>query len=198
MFRKNRVAFILAVFGIISLVFFLTNDISKAEKEKKFYKFDDKNQLLTPEGYREWIFVGTPLTPNDLNDGKAPFPEFHNVYIDPVSYKHYKETGKFRDGTILVKELVSVGAKVASSGNGYFEGDYIGLEATIKDSKRFAKEPGTWAYFSFTNTDHSLPYKKTATAFPAAACNACHQGTAADDWVFTQFYPVLRAAKPAK
>ena len=198
MISKNKFSFILAICGIMSLVFFLTGDISKAEKEKKFYKFNDKNQLLTPEGYREWIFVGTPVTPNDMNNGKAPFPEFHNVYIDPVSYKHYKKTGKFRDGTILVKELVSVGAKSAASGNGYFEGDYIGLEATIKDSERFAKEPGTWAYFSFTNTDHSLPYKKTATAFPAVACNACHDAAAADDWVFTQYYPVLRAAKPAK
>lgn len=198
MSSRNNFALLLAVCGIITIVFFLTIDISKAEKEKKFYKFNEKNELLTPEGYREWIFVGTPVTPNDMNDGKAPFPEFHNVYIDPVSYKHYKDTGKFRDGTILVKELVSVGSKKASSGNGYFEGDYIGLEATIKDTKRFAKEPGHWAYFSFTNKDHSLPYKKTAPAFPAAACNACHQATAADDWVFTQYYPVLRAAKPAK
>lgn len=89
-----------------------------------------------------WIFVGTPVTPNELNDGKAPFPEFHNVYIDPVSYKHYKKTGKFRDGTLMVKELVSVGSKSAPSGNGYFQGEYIGLEATIKDSKRFTEEPG--------------------------------------------------------
>ncbi len=198
MFGKNKFSYLLAVCGIITLVFFLTYDISKAEKDKKFFKFNDKNQLLTPEGYREWIFVGAPVTPNELNDGKAAFPEFHNVYIDPTSYKHYKKTGKFRDGTILVKELVSVGAKSAASGNGYFEGDYIGLEATIKDSKRFAKEPGNWAYFSFRNADLSLPYKKTATAFPAAACNSCHEGSAADDWVFTQYYPVLRAAKPSK
>ena len=41
----------------------------------------------TPEGklkrppfsFRKWVYVGTPLTPNDLNDGKANFPEFHNV-----------------------------------------------------------------------------------------------------------------------
>lgn len=29
-------------------------------------------------------------------------------------------------------------------------------------------------------------------------CNVCHQQNAAEDWVFTQFYPVLRAAKPGK
>lgn len=29
------------------------------------------------------------------------------------------------------------------------------------------------------------------------ACSACHEVNAADDFVFTQFYPVLRAAKPS-
>ena len=70
-------------------------------------KFDKEGNLVRPEGFREWIYVGTPLTPNDMNKGKAPFPEFHSVYIDPASWKHYKKTGKFRDGTILVKELIS-------------------------------------------------------------------------------------------
>ena len=194
----QRIFLLFAIVFFIALIVVVLTRPTSAEKDHKYYKFNDKGELLQPEGYREWIFVGTPVTPNDMNNGKAPFPEFHNVYIDPASYKHYKKTGEFRDGTILIKELVSVGAKSAASGNGYFEGDFIGLEATIKDSKRFAKEPGFWAYFSFSKPDHSLPYKKTATAFPAAACNACHEGNAADDWVFTQYYPVLRAAKPAK
>jgi len=57
-----------------------------------------------------------------MNNGKAAFPEFHNVYIDPMSYDHYKKTGIWREGTILMKELVSVGGKAAVSGNGYFMG----------------------------------------------------------------------------
>ena len=31
---------------------------------------------------REWIYIGTPLTPNDMNGGDAPFQEFHAVSID--------------------------------------------------------------------------------------------------------------------
>jgi hypothetical protein len=38
----------------------------------------------------------------------------------------------------------------------------------------------------------------SAVAQPAAACNACHQQNAREDWVFTQFYPALRGAKNAK
>lgn len=148
--------------------------------------------LVRPEHYREWIYVGTPLTPNDMNNGEAPFPEFHNVYIHPLAWEHYKETGTFMDGTILVKELVSVGSKKATSGNGYFMGDFIGLEATVKDSNKFPDAPGHWAYFSY---GHSYPLATESTALPAANCNSCHENSAAEDWVFTQYYPVLAAAK---
>ncbi len=34
-----------------------------------------------------------------------------------------------------------------------------------------------------------------AKAQPTANCNDCHSGAADDDYVFTQYYPVLRAAK---
>jgi hypothetical protein len=155
-------------------------------------KFTDDGALIRPTGYRKWVFVGTPVTPNDMNDGEAPFPEFHVVYMDTESYEDYEKTGKYRDGTMLVKELISVGDKSATSGEGYFMGDYIGLEVTIKDSKRFKDEPGNWAYFSF---GHKYPLAKNAKAQPAANCNSCHENSAEDDWVFAQYYPVLRAAK---
>jgi len=157
--------------------------------------FNEVGELLRPDiSYREWVYVGTPLTPNDLNPPEANFPEFHNVYIHPSDFDHWKRTGRFPDGTVLVKELVTVGATAATSGRGYFMGEYIGLETTIKDSVRFADEPGNWAYFSF---GHSYPLADSAAPFPAAACNACHAASAADDFVFTQYYPVLRAAKGA-
>ncbi len=158
-------------------------------------RFNANGELIRPDGYREWVFVGTPLTPNDLNGGNAPFPEFHNVYIDPDSWARWKSTGEFRDGTVLVKELVSVGSKKAVSGRGYFMGDFVGLEATVKSKEQFPNEPGNWAYFSF---GHSYPLAQTARAFPADDCNACHDASAADDWVFTQYYPVLRDAKGGK
>ncbi|MBL4635135.1 MAG: cytochrome P460 family protein [Kofleriaceae bacterium] len=153
----------------------------------------DDGVLKRPRGYRSWVFVGGPLTPNELNKGKAAFPEFHNVYIDNESYAHLQKTGKFRDGTILIKELVSVGATSAVSGSGFFMGDFIGLEATIKSSKHFPDEPGNWAYYSFTSED-GAPLKKSANAFPTASCNGCHNANAAEDFVFTQYYPILRDA----
>lgn len=157
-------------------------------------QFNARGELVRPEGWREWIYVGTPLTPNSLNPPEAPFPEFHSVYIDPQSWAHYKRTGTFREGTMMAKELVSIGSTQATSGKGFFMGEPIGFEIAYKSAERFPNEPGNWAYFSFGHKPE--PYDETAAKQPVAACAACHRDSAAQDMVFTQYYPVLRAAKP--
>lgn len=158
-----------------------------------FGSFTKENALLTPKNYREWVFVGAPVTPKDMNDGKPAFPEFHNVYIDPTSWNHWKKTGEFRDGTVIVKELVSVGTKESASGKGYFPGEFNGIAAMVKDTKRFADRPGNWAFFGFDSYD-----AKHGAIQADDACAACHKENAAHDMVFIQHYPVLRAAKPKK
>ena len=164
----------------------------EAQAQKSPVQFNKNGELVRPTGYRKWMYVGTPLTPNDRNNGNAPFPEFHTVYMNPAAYNHYEKTGEFPNGTVLVKELISVGETEASSGNGYFMGEFSGLEVAMKDKRRFKDEPGNWAYFSY---GHEYPLRPKAKIQPAASCNDCHDGEADDDWVFTQYYPVLRAAK---
>ncbi len=116
-------------------------------------EFTLDGKLKQPVGYRKWVHVGTPLTPKELNAGEVS--EFHAVYMDPHSFDHYEKTGKLRDGTVMIKEFISVGSKEASSGTGYFMGEFAGLEASIKDSKRFKDEPGNWAYFNFGTESRS-------------------------------------------
>ncbi|MEW4490943.1 cytochrome P460 family protein [Thalassoglobus sp. JC818] len=153
--------------------------------------YNAEGELIRPSDHREWIFMGAPVTPNDMNDGMAAFPEFHNVYIDPVSYASYKKSGMFSDGTVILKELVSVGGKSMDSGNGYFQGEFISLEAMVKDRKRFEDEPGGWAFFRFGEAPN---YEPTGARMKTESCNSCHSG-ANEDYVFTDTYPVLRAAK---
>ena len=167
---------------------------AQSKAQAALVEFTTDGKLKQPShDYRKWVQIGTPLTPNDLNGGDAPFPEFHSVYMDPESFAYYEKTGQFRDGTVMVKELLSVGAKEATSGKGYFMGEFTGLEISIKDSKRFKDDPGNWAYFSF---GHKYPLKAEASKNAVASCNQCHQDNAKTDWVFSQYYPVLRAAAP--
>jgi hypothetical protein len=192
--RSKVIASAAVLLGINGLLSWLTAvPAANQPQQSEPAEFTADGKLKRPYGYRQWIFVGCPLTPNDLNGGEATFPEFHDVYIDPESFAHFQKTGHFRDGTVIVKELTSVGSKQAPSGNGYFQGDFTGLETAIKDAKRFKDEPGNWGYFSF---GHKYPLKKEVAANATASCNACHQANAKTDWVFTQYYPVLRAAMP--
>lgn len=157
---------------------------------KTWIEFTADGKAKQPVGYRKWVFIGSPLTPNDMNDGEASFPEFHNTYMDPDSFAHVEKTGEYRDGTVIVKELLSVGSKEQSSGKGYFQGDFIGLEVSMKDSKRFPSEPGNWAYFSY---GHKYPLKTEAGKSAANSCNSCHEKNATN-FVFSKVFPVLKEA----
>ncbi len=162
---------------------------------KTWVEYTADGKAKQPVGFRKWVYIGSPVTPNDLNDGEASFPEFHNTYMDPESFAHLEKTGEYRDGTVLVKELTAVGTKEASSGKGYFQGEFTGLEISVKDSQRYPKEPGNWAYFSF---GHKHPLKDVAAKNGTASCNSCHENNATD-FVFSKHYPVLNdALKKAK
>ena len=198
--RTGVFAIVAGLFGIAGLSYLLARADAPAAAQPAatgaLVEFTSDGKLKKPVGYRKWVFVGSPLTPNDLNDGEASFPEFHAVYIDPESFAHYEKTGEFRDGTVLIKELSSVGSKKSPAGNGYNQGEFTGLETAIKDSKRFKDEPGNWGYFSF---GHKYPLKKEVAPNPTAACNACHdQNAKKTGLVFSQYYPVLRAVAPKK
>ena len=162
-------------------------------------EYTSSGELVLPKGYRDWVYVGSPLTPNALNDGKANFPEFHNVYIEPGSFAIYKKTGVFPEGTIFYKELQLTqkqenpdGSRTEPSGRGYFPGALNGADVTVKDSKRFAASHG-WGYFNF---HHYEPKAPTAKVRPKAECAYCHIASAKRDDVWTQFYRVLDEVPP--
>jgi len=158
-------------------------------------KYTDSGDLILPENFHEWVYVGSPLTPNALNNGKAGFPEFHNVYIEPCSYAQYKKTNIFPEGTIFFKELQLTlppaqypdGSQTQLSGRGYFPGAWNGADVTVKDTKRHA-DTGGWGYYNF---NHHEPKAPTAKVKPQAECAYCHQANAKKDDVWTQFYPLL-------
>ena len=153
-------------------------------------------ELERPTGYREWVYVGTPVTPERHEQRQGAVSRVPQRLHRSRELGHWKKTGEFREGTILIKELVSVGSKARSAATATFMGDFIGLEATIKSKKHFPDEPGNWAYFSFSTPDLKT-LTTSAEQFPTASCNGCHAAAAADDFVFTQYYPVLRAGKAA-
>jgi hypothetical protein len=172
-----------------------SNAASPSSNRAVQYTADGKLKL--PAGFRRWVFLGAPLTPNALNDGEANFPEFHHVYVEEKNLDVYLKTGSFPEGTILIKELTRVlkptfpdGSRTEPSGRGYFNGELNGIDASVKDSKRFARTNG-WGYFTFGH--HPMPYEQTAAERPVSECAGCHLANVAKtDMTWVQFYPLLR------
>jgi len=154
-------------------------------------------KVKLPTGFRKWVFVGAPLTPNGLNSGMAGFPEYHNVYVEQRNVDAYLKTGEFPEGTVIVKELTRVlspvlpdGSRQEPSGRGFFNGEFNGIDMTVKNSKRFSKTNG-WGFFTFGH--HPLPYAEAASESPISECAGCHiANVAKTDMTWIQFYPLLR------
>ena len=195
---RNFLLVVILAVGVVAASSFRRNTSRvAADTQHSTAVFDSDGKLKLPTGYRRWVFVGAPLTPNGLNNGKAGFPEYHHVYVEEKNLDVYLKTGSFPEGTVIVKELTRVlnptfpdGSRTEPSGRGYFNGEFNGMDVTVKDSKRFANTNG-WGFFNFGH--HPLPYAESAKEASAAECAGCHAAfVAKTDMTWVQFYPMLR------
>jgi hypothetical protein len=208
--QKHLMAMIVGLGLAASSAYLLVaKPVAAAQSEQSSVVFNADGTVQVPTGFRKWVFVGAPLTPEGLNDGKyncnadgtnctrSNFPEYHHVYIEQKNVDAYLKTGEFPEGTVIVKELTRVldptfpdSSRKEPSGRGYFNGAYNGIDMTVKDSKRFAKTNG-WGFFTFGH--HPMPYNKTSAEQPVTECAGCHiANVAATDMTWIQFYPLLR------
>lgn len=153
-------------------------------------RFTAQKELIRPEGYREWILVGTSIGMS-YGENAPKQPTFHNVYLHPRAYREYNRTGRFPERTILAMEVYAPGTHSSINRHGQFADRFLGVEAAVKDSSRFQEG---WAYFNFIRPGQ--PAADTAKAFPQEACWNCHREHGQLDNVFTQFYPILRRPAP--
>jgi cytochrome P460 len=179
--------------GLDSLSLVQSENVTSTSGNRMGPQFEGKTTLIRPTGYREWVFVGSSLglryAKNPLEESAQQPELYHNVYINPAAYRQYIKTGQFPEGTMMILELARAENKNEPGLQGSYQREYVALEAAVKDSNRF---DGGWAYFSFDGKD-GKPLAK-APPFPKEECWSCHHQKAATDHVFTQFYPVLRAA----
>ena len=69
-------------------------------------EYTKEGDLILPKNWRSWVYVGSPLTRDALNNGMAGFPEYHNVDIEPGSYEIYKKPAE--RGLFAMKSLMSL------------------------------------------------------------------------------------------
>ena len=93
---KKYLGVLVIIVGVVavSLILYNTSQVA-AQTEQWKAVFDSEGKVKVPTGFRAWVFVGAPLTPNGLNNGQAGFPEYHNVYVEKKNVDAYLKTGEF-------------------------------------------------------------------------------------------------------
>ena len=147
-------------------------------------RYAPDGRLMFPSGYREWIFLTSGI---DMSYSKIAasigHSMFDNVFVPLEAYREFQRSGRWPENTILVKEARAGSQKGSIYRHGKFQtADMMGVEAHVKDSKRF---PAGWGFFEFQG-------EEPAVRIPEAAdCYACHRQHGAVDSTFVQFYPTL-------
>lgn len=149
--------------------------------------FTAEGKLQRPVDYRNWQYVtsglGMSYGPAAQAAALTGHVMFDNVFVQPEAYAAFLENGTWPEGTMFVLELRGSETERPPNNRGYFQTEVQGIEASVKDSRRFK---GRWAYFDFGGQAQS------AAPQPESGCFACHAKNAAVDMTFVQFYPTLQ------
>lgn len=76
-------------------------------------KFESNTVVKLPEGYRNWTHIGTyfkePGKTTILDGSVIKGAQFGNTYVEPSALAAFKKTGKWPDGTQLLKDFSASG-----------------------------------------------------------------------------------------
>ena len=191
--------------GATALCFALAaSGLSAQSQSSDEPRYTPGGDLLLPNGFDTWVFVGSNLglsyTPDAAAAASAPPPraarqqQFHNVSINKAAYDYFSANGRFPERTVLVMQVFEAADKEPRDvlASGVFNGRRVGLEVAVKNTSRPDGKTTPWAYYNFTDPSDRSKVLASATAFPDENCANCHQRHASIDNVWVQFYPALR------
>jgi hypothetical protein len=119
--------------------------------------------------------------------------QMHVTYASPGTAGAYRQTGKFPDGAVLVKEVFGTEHAQMTTGDAHWASGTKVWFVLIKDSK--GRYPGSglwgdgwgWALFKA-----DAPDKQVATDYKKD-CLGCHIPAKGTDWIYVKGYPVLKS-----
>lgn len=129
-----------------------------------------------PEGYRDWTHVKTLI----LEEGHPLYKTFggiHHIYANKKAIEGYKSGNKFKDGSMIVFDLL----EVIKADNAVAEGSRKVVGVMQKDSKKF-KDTGGWGFEGFKGNS-----RDRVVADMYADCFACHTSEKDNDYVFSKY-----------
>jgi Cytochrome P460 len=157
----------------------------------------------TPKGFQLVDKAGNIRKPGNVRDTYQALGAYtvldpmgnqmHMTYASPGTAAAYRKTGKFPDGTVLVKEVLGTEHAQMTTGDAHWASGTKVWFVLIKDDK--GRYPGNplwgdgwgWALFKADSPD-----KQVATDY-RKDCLGCHIPAKSTDWIYVHGYPVLKS-----
>lgn len=148
---------------------------------------DEKGNITLPKDYRTtFVHLGTFSVASTKEKEAA---ELHNVYARREDLAAYKQTGKWPDGAVIVKDVYEAKSEDLTTGRSSWASTIKVWFVMIKDTtNRFPDNPlwgngWGWALFEGGNPD-----KQTAEDY-RSDCRTCHLPAKKSDWLYLDRLP---------
>ncbi len=195
----------LFVLGFLALtgIYWSSTGVARSLESNSFAPNVDMKtgDIRVPEGYTLWPTLGTWSHASKKEEPPGA-REYHTVYTQPETIKHYQKFGKYPDGAVLVKELLNTETMPMTTGSAVSHATTIkGWFVLVRDTQnRFSDSPlwGDGWGWSLFNADNST---QTVSKNYKEDCLACHlpardmaprETVDADKWIYSFGYPVLK------
>lgn len=148
----------------------------------------DGTIVMTTQDYqRDWAVLGTWAHLDQ--DGVK---QFNVVYTQPETITTYRATGKFPEGTVLIKELRQGVTSKDGDDKVSSLGALTGWFVLIKPSQANPPQGPLWGDgWGWAKFDANAP-DATVTKNYRTECIACHAPVKSTDWVHVEGYPAIR------
>ena len=153
---------------------------------------DMNGNLRVPANYRtSYQFLGSWAVAE--SSGKSP-TQLHVVYASPGTIAAYRKNKRFRDGSVLVKEVFQATTEPMKTGIVSRAQVLKGWFVMVKESKDTHPDNPLWGEgWAWSWFDADNPSKTTSTNF-RVNCLSCHVPAQSTDWIYVQGYPALERA----
>ncbi|MEJ5262343.1 MAG: cytochrome P460 family protein [Ignavibacterium sp.] len=135
-----------------------------------------KDEVKYPDGYRNWTHVKTLI----LEKGHPLYEAFggiHHIYANKTALEGYKAGNKFKDGSVIVFDLL----ETVTGGNAIAEGYRKVVGVMEKNSKKY-KDTGGWGFEGFKGDTRERVVKNMY-----GECFSCHLSEKDNDYVFSKY-----------
>ena len=184
----------LSLAGLLALVSLSADGQTSPEPKDPAAKAvaDASGNLRVPAGYRtSYQFLGSWAVAD--KPGGSP-TQLHVVYASPGTIAAYRKEKRFRDGSVLVKEIFQTATAPMKTGTVSRAQKLKGWFVMVKDSNKSHPDNPLWGDgWGWSWFDAGNPLKTTSTNFEVN-CKPCHVPARATDWIYVQGYPPLEQA----